>query len=257
MNFWSLCPFSGFYLIFKKNFIKYFLYQNRKKRVLTCKCWRGKRYQRRADMARDHRTSWRGARDHHVDATQDWGHVAGPRVARARHRWRTGRGHVAGGHACPRGSTRQMEGPRVSGPWFVDWGGNPNALPRPTFWSHFSSFFLPCGTMFPHGSNVQVTWRLHGRWIISRGVDRVDPNPRDRNHSTCMICTLSDHDRSAHWSPRGTTRSARSLSSQIVRSPSDGHKDPRSSSHLGDTWNALERSISIGWATLVDDVEPS
>ena len=27
------------------------------------------------------------------------------RVAHARRRWRTGRGHVAGGHACPREST--------------------------------------------------------------------------------------------------------------------------------------------------------
>ena len=25
----------------------------------------------------------------------------------------------------------QMEGPRVSGPWLVIWGGNANALPRP------------------------------------------------------------------------------------------------------------------------------
>ena len=31
--------------------------------------------------------------------------MTGPQVAHARRRRRTGRGHVAGGHACPRGST--------------------------------------------------------------------------------------------------------------------------------------------------------
>ena len=37
-----------------------------------------------------------------ADATRLLGHVAGPRVA---HAGRTERGHVAGGHACPRRST--------------------------------------------------------------------------------------------------------------------------------------------------------
>ena len=50
--------------------------------------------------------------------------------------------HVAGG--------RQMEGPRVSGPWLGNWAGNANALPHPTFYMRNSSFLLPCGTMFPH-----------------------------------------------------------------------------------------------------------
>ena len=48
----------------------------------------------------------RDARDHRVGATRRRGHVAEPRVARAGHRWRTGRGHVVGGHAVhagPRG----------------------------------------------------------------------------------------------------------------------------------------------------------
>ena len=32
----------------------------------------------------------------------------------------------------------------------------------------------------------------------------------------------------------------------IARSPSDRHDTPRSSRHLGDAWNSLDRSISIG-----------
>ena len=60
----------------------------------------------------------------------------------------TGGAHTARthgrGHTCPHGSTRtpvwgatwqagwQMKGPRVSGPWLGDWGGNANTLLRPT-----------------------------------------------------------------------------------------------------------------------------
>ena len=67
--------------------------------------------------------------------------AGGPCGAQVAHRARThGRGQ-----ACPHGSTRtpmwgatwqggrQMEGPRVSGPWLGDSGGNANVLPRPTF----------------------------------------------------------------------------------------------------------------------------
>ena len=42
-----------------------------------------------------------------------------------------------------------MKGPRVSGPWLEYWGGNANALYRPSLYMHYSSPFLPCGTMFP------------------------------------------------------------------------------------------------------------
>ena len=52
-----------------------------------------------ADLAQ---ASWQGARDHRTDATWRKGHVAGPQVAHATLKQRTGRGHVAGGHACPR-----------------------------------------------------------------------------------------------------------------------------------------------------------
>ena len=129
------------------------------------------------DVART--LTWRGAdvaRGTSADATWHWGHVAGPRMAHARRRWR---GHVAGGHAGPCGR--------------------------------------PCGTMFPHVSNEQLTWWLHRRWILSRGIDRVDPSPRDRNHSTCVKATLSDRDQKAHRSPCGITRSTRSSSNEMQR----------------------------------------
>ena len=35
----------------------------------------------------------------------------------------------------------------------------------------------------------------------------------------------------------------------IIRSPSDGHDSPRSSSHLGDAWTSMKRPIVIRWVT--------
>ena len=62
----------------------------------------------------------------------------------------------------PRGSTRMpvrgatwqsgdwhLEGPRVSGPWLGLWGGNANALPCPSLYTHNFFVFILCGTMFP------------------------------------------------------------------------------------------------------------
>ena len=74
-----------------------------------------------------------------------------------------------------------MEGPRVSGPWLGVWGGNANALPRPSFYTY--DFLL------------QATWQHHMRRIQSRGVDCVDTSPRDRNQNTCAKFDLSDGDR--------------------------------------------------------------
>ena len=45
--------------------------------------------------------------------------------------------------------TWQVMGPRVSGPRLDSWSGNPNALERPTFYTHLFHRFPPCGTMFP------------------------------------------------------------------------------------------------------------
>ena len=78
----------------------------------------------------------------------------------------------AGPHGRPCGAPRgkggwRLEGPRVSGPRLGDWGGNTNALPHPTFYTDDFHFFLPCGTMFPHVSSVQVTWRQRKRRIQS------------------------------------------------------------------------------------------
>ena len=106
MNFWSLWPFSHFYLIFKLISISIFSIKNRKKGYLPVG----------GDVASgpsDELT--RGVQDHRADATRPWGHVAGPRVAHARRRWRTGRGHVAGGHACPRVHANARVGRHVAG----------------------------------------------------------------------------------------------------------------------------------------------
>ena len=91
MNFWIFIWINFLIKIAKK---KGFTYR---------RSWRGKRDQRASWRgAQDQRASWCGTRDHHTDATWHWSHLVGPRVARARRRWRTGRGHVAGGHTGPR-----------------------------------------------------------------------------------------------------------------------------------------------------------
>ena len=84
------------------------------------------------------------------------GRVAhGPREGQVARGWRR---HMAGGHASPRerqcGAPRdeggwQVKGPRVSGPSLGVWGGNANALSRPSFYTYVFPFFIPCGTMFP------------------------------------------------------------------------------------------------------------
>ena len=126
INFWSLCPFSDFYLILNWFFIKFIL-------IFLIKIVKKGGFlfhgPRDADVASGT----------HADATRH----ARPRgrAARAhvRHRWRTGRGHVVGGHEGPRGRPGgttwqrgwQVKGPWVSGPWLEYWGGNAIALNRP------------------------------------------------------------------------------------------------------------------------------
>ena len=111
---------------------------------------------------------------------------------------RVQRGHVAGGHAGPHGSTRMLvrgatwrggwrvKGPQVIGPWLGDWGGNTNALPRPRFYTHDSLPFCPCGTMFPRTLLLQVTWMHSGHRIRSSSIHRVDSGPRVHQSSTCV-----------------------------------------------------------------------
>ena len=57
-----------------------------------------------------------------------------------------------------------MKGPQVSGPWLDNWGGNANALRRPTLYTRVFPLFSPCGTMFPlnfsFASDVAVLWML-------------------------------------------------------------------------------------------------
>ena len=48
----------------------------------------------------------------------------------------------------------QVKGPRVSGPWLGDWGGNANVLPRPIFYTYLLPIFSPCGTKVPAEFNL-------------------------------------------------------------------------------------------------------
>ena len=46
---------------------------------------------------------------------------------------------------------------------------------------------------------LQVMWRHHDRQTQSRGVDRVDRSPRDRNHNTCVNLNLSEMNLPLIW----------------------------------------------------------
>ena len=67
--------------------------------------------------------------------------AGGPCDAYVAHRARTRgnrprvstRVHMGARVGCHLARSRQMEAPRVSGPWLGIWGDNANALPRPTF----------------------------------------------------------------------------------------------------------------------------
>ena len=80
------------------------------------------------------------------------GHVAAPRGSTrggGRTRGKAMRVHVEA-QVAPRGRVRgwQVMGPQVSGPRLDSWGGNANALFRPTFYTYHFLSFSPCGTMF-------------------------------------------------------------------------------------------------------------
>ena len=88
-----------------------------------------------------------------------------------------------------------MKGPLVSGPWLEVWGGNANALPRPSFYTSDFWLFSSCGTMFPWIFLLQVMSKNHKRRLRSLSVDRVDPSPHDLHPSTCVNAHLSNRDR--------------------------------------------------------------
>ena len=144
--------------------------------------------------------------------------------------------------------------------------------------------------MFPHGSFLlQATWWQDKRRIQSGRRRSRGPESTRSSNNHARKKRISERDQPAYLMTGGsvgsvwfsshgpiffslwTARIARSSSDGhddprssshlgrlgIARSPSVGHDDPRFSSHLGDTWNALERLISIGRATLLDNVEPS
>ena len=95
-----------------------------------------------------------------ADATQHARPRGRAARAHAELRWRNVAWTLGRGHASPRGRPSgamwheggwHLEGPQVSGPKLVVWGGNANALNRPFFYSCHFPLFLRCGTMFPRG----------------------------------------------------------------------------------------------------------
>ena len=61
-----------------------------------------------------------------------------------------------------------VKGLWVSGPWLDSWGGNANALDRPTFYTHQLLSFSPCGTMFPLIFSLQYTRQNKARQMQSK-----------------------------------------------------------------------------------------
>ena len=86
------------------------------------------------------------------------------------------------------------------GPWLVFWGGNALGVNRPLIYRGKILFFLPCGTMFPHGFFFRVGLCSHTGDVDARrasnlltdGYDRVDPSPRDHQSNTCANPGLSE-----------------------------------------------------------------
>ena len=156
--------FMKFYAFFRFlfDFLFYFFTKIAKRGFITCRCWRGERELRRAD-------TWCAGPPHGCDvALRPRGRaVGGPRGAQEAHRART-RGRRGGW---------QMEGPRVSGPWLVIWGGNAFALPPPPppLFNRKNAFFLFRVGLYSHGILLlQVTWtfgrrRILSKWRRSRG----------------------------------------------------------------------------------------
>ena len=123
MNFWSYALFQILIWFFNEFLSVFCHYKIAKSGVLSAgpRGWRGA--QGRAGLADVVRRT-------RADAT--WHARPRDRAVRAhvRRKWRTGRGHMTGGHTCPRGSTRtpmrgatlqegwRVKGPPVSGPWW-------------------------------------------------------------------------------------------------------------------------------------------
>ena len=84
------------------------------------------------------------------------------------------------------------------------------ALPRPSLYTDGFVFLSSCGTMFPHVSSVQDTWRHRGFQRRSRGVNCVDMSPPDQDQDTCAKYRLGDRDQRVHRSTRGCNGSVRS-----------------------------------------------
>ena len=140
----------------------------------------------------------RGTQGHVAEPREPTRRLGGTKEARMRGR----------GHASPCGRPRgrhvarggwHLKGPRVSGPWLGVWGGNANALYRPTYYTHTFLFFssvcdyVPASFIFCRqcGSTMDVRCDCYKR----RSVDSVDPSPRDHYQCTCVNRHLSEHDR--------------------------------------------------------------
>ena len=121
-----------------------------------------------------------------MDATRHSGHVAEPRVAHPRRRWRTERKHLAGRHGCPRGSTQTpVWGATLKGVaiWRAHWLVGPGKYIGAV--TQMRTAPLSFIVTIPHllfrvrlcpteSYLLRVTWRSSERWIDGFQVKHVD-----------------------------------------------------------------------------------
>ena len=82
-------------------------------------------------------------------------------------------------------------------------------------YTQYFPLFSPCGTMFPHGLTLQVTWTRGERPISSRTATiawtRVHAIIKS---TTCAKGRVSDEDRTTYLAPRGNPRTSQSASNR-------------------------------------------
>ena len=147
-----------------------------------------------------------------------------------------------------------MKGPRVSGPGLEYWGGNPNALYRPSLYTSHSSPFLPCETMFP----PNFVFAEHV--AASQALDtRVSNESRQHGglevHAiTIRSCALKHVLSDAFDNSLGDTWMHQKLPIFIGRM-----KQPEGMGRVvrswGNTWTHKELPIFIGWVKLRENVD--
>ena len=160
-------------------------------------------------------------------------------MAHARCRRHTGRGHVAGGHACPRVHTDARVGRHVAegvGIWrahglvgpgkFI--GAVMQMLTAPLHYIGASSIYFCRVGLCPHGNYLCRT-RGATRGVgfdreEERLIDRVDPSPCDHQSRHVLKNRISERDQRTYQMTRGSVGSVR-FSSQGDHRGSSGRTE--------------------------------